>query len=323
MNLKRSTLVIPLLLLAGFVLAQNAPVSSIPDTLACNGSQVTIPIRVKSFKNIGSISLKLQYSVGSLGYVSWNNDSGFPGLSLNSSIPGWLTVGGFYSLAGGMTYPDNTVLFSVTFNYSGGSAIINWYDTGPSCEYTGPSPNYPVLNDVPASAYYINGSVNIALIAEFSADNFTPEVGDTVHFNDISTGTILEREWTITPESHIFVNGTNFLSKNPDVVFTGNGAYTVSLHVTNNSCGATKTVENYIHAGTPGLWTGLVSTDWNYPKNWHNWLIPDQLTSVVIPSAAPYYPEYPGDFSIGVQCFNLTIQAGSGQFTVNGNFLVP
>jgi hypothetical protein len=323
MKLSGIPVFIMLIFLVQLASAQNAPISTIPDTTACQGTMITIPVRVSSFKNIGSLSLRINYTTGVLSYSSWSNTSGCPGLNLNASIPGVLTLGGFNSVPGGVTFPDNTVLFTVDFLYNGGTASITWNDTGASCEFTGPTPFYQALNDIPASDYYHNGSVARALSADFSANIILPEVGDTVHFTDLSSGDILEWEWIVSPDSYLFVNGTTSLSRNPDIVFTGNGAYSVSLTVLNNNCTETNYKENYIHAGTPGLWTGLVSPDWNFPKNWHNWVVPDQFTAVVIPSDAPYFPEYPGDFTIGIQCLQLTIQNGNGKFTVDGNFQIP
>jgi hypothetical protein len=75
--------------------------------------------------------------------------------------------------------------------------------------------------------------------------------------------------------------------------------------------------------GNPGVWTGLISSNWNEDANWHNWIVPDASTDVVIPPDAENWPEYPGDFTIGIQCLNLTIQGTTGQMTVTGDFIIP
>jgi hypothetical protein len=75
--------------------------------------------------------------------------------------------------------------------------------------------------------------------------------------------------------------------------------------------------------GTPGLWTGELSSEWGTAANWHNWIVPDAGTAVVIPPVASNWPEYPGDFTVGLQCFNLTIEGSTGQLTVTGDFIIP
>lgn len=55
-------------------------------------------------------------------------------------------------------------------------------------------------------------------------------------------------QWTITPATYKFVNNTNARSQNPDLVFLAEGAYTISLTVSNNSGSDTVTQENLILA---------------------------------------------------------------------------
>lgn len=42
--------------------------------------------------------------------------------------------------------------------------------------------------------------------------------------------------------------------------------------------------------GTPGLWTGLVNTDWSNTGNWSDLTIPTSTIDVVIPAGCPNYP---------------------------------
>jgi hypothetical protein len=310
-------------LFSGLAFGQNAPVTAIHDTAVCSGSSITIPVRVTNFKNIGSLSLKLQYNINNLSFVSWTNTSGFPGLELNAGLPGTLVAGGFTYSTGGITLPDNSIFFTITFNYSGGSSNLNWFDDGASCEYTGPAPNFPVLIDIPKNLFYINGAVTPELSANFSASAQFPEVYDTVSFSDLSSGSPTTWNWVFNPSSYVFVNGTNQNSQSPEVSFITNGPFTVNLTIGSSTCINTIQSTDYIHAGTPGLWTGLVSTNWQTPANWHNWMVPDNTTDVTIPPVASNWPEFAGDFSIGVHCFNLTIQGLTGQMTVTGDFIIP
>lgn len=312
-----------MMLLPGWIFSQNAPVTRLPDTLACPGSTITIPVKVTGFNQIGSVSLRLLYDADKLTYLSWSNSSGFPGLYAFNPSAGTVNIGGFTFTPGGITLADHSVFFTITFSYSGGVAGLTWSDNGSSCEYAGPASSFPVLNDLPYENYYINGSIGPSLTAGFSANNLLPLLGETVVFSDLSTGNPTGWSWNFSPSNVTYVNGTHSNSQHPQVVFSYNGPYSVSLVVSVGPCEQTMVRADYIHAGTPGLWTGAFSTAWNDPGNWHNYLVPDAFTPVTIPSAALFWPEYSGDFTLGAQCLDLTIEGATGQMTVNGDFIIP
>ena len=312
-----------ILLFSGGLNAQDAPVTSITTAFACPGNTISVPVKVTSFYNIGSLSLKLQYSSSSFTFQTWDNTSGFPGLFLNSSVPGMLVIGGFTSTPGGISLSDNSIFFTVTFLYNGGTGNLTWFDNGGSCEYTGPAPTYSPLNDVPTSKYYINGEINPSLVADFTANTQLPGVNETVIFTDLSTWYPTGWIWSFSPATCLFVNGTSATSKNPEVLFTTNGSYSVSLTVSTRNCSVFTDRADWIHVGIPGLWTGQLSSDWNAAENWHNWVVPKATTDIVIPPAAINWPEFPGDFTIGIQCHKLTIQGATSQMTVTGDFIIP
>ena len=141
-------------------LSTDAPLTSAAAIIACPGFLVDIPVTVSAFNNIGKLDLNLQYSTSSLVYQSWLNNSGFPGLTVNSATPGTIVATGTVPVSGtGITLPDGSLLFTLQFFYSGGMNDLNWYDNGISCQYTGPPPLFPVLNDTPQTSFYFNGSV--------------------------------------------------------------------------------------------------------------------------------------------------------------------
>lgn len=141
-------------------LAQNAPLTIAPVVTADSGSNVTVPVLVSGFNAIGAISLKLNYDPAVLIFLSSSFNPGFPGLSFGNATPGIVNVAGFSSSGAGITINDSTVLFTLIFAFSGGSTGLNWIDNGTSCEYSGPTPLYTILNDIPQSTYYLNGSVS-------------------------------------------------------------------------------------------------------------------------------------------------------------------
>jgi PKD repeat protein len=159
------------------------------------------------------------------------------------------------------------------------------------------------------------------LTADFLADNTTPLLNTTVNFTDLSVGAPTGWSWSFSPSTVVYVDGTNANSQNPKVQFTAGGAYTVTLVVSNAGGSNSKTRTDYIHAGTPGLWTGITSNDWTTASNWHNYLVPGATTDVTIPTSAPNWPLFTGGLTVGSQIRNLTM-AGNAQMTVSGSLTV-
>jgi len=89
----------------------------------------------------------------------------------------------------------------------------------------------------------------IAPVADYSASNYNPYFNQNVNFTDLSVNNPKSWQWTITPSSFKFKNGTNSKSQNPIISFDSVKTYTVKLKVTNSrgSDSVTKivTVKNY------------------------------------------------------------------------------
>ena len=88
-----------------------------------------------------------------------------------------------------------------------------------------------------------------APLADFEADMLYPETEDTVSFTDLSTGNPASWEWTFTPNTVTFHNGTTNTSQDPQLSFDVEGLYTVELTATNNVGPGTVTKTDYINAG--------------------------------------------------------------------------
>jgi hypothetical protein len=136
----------------------DAPITTAPHLLACPGDIIDVPVTVESFNTIGAVSLTMLFNSSVLTYLSFTNNSGFPGLSVLNPSDGNLTMAGFDPTAG-KTLADDAILFTLHFDYTGGYSGFDWSDDGTTCEYAGPFPDYPVLNDLPEDTYYIDGSV--------------------------------------------------------------------------------------------------------------------------------------------------------------------
>jgi hypothetical protein len=141
------------------IYSQNAPVTMASNISSCTDISIDIPITVADFFNIGALSLTMNYNSSVLTFESYTNNSGFPGLVVNGSIPGLIIAGGYINAGDpGILLPDNAVLFTLTFHYLGGYTDLIWNDNGESCEYT--DNIFNPLNDLPATTYYLNGSVS-------------------------------------------------------------------------------------------------------------------------------------------------------------------
>jgi PKD repeat protein len=304
----------------GLVGGQVAPLTVALSASPTVGQQVTIPVLVHQFLVIGSWSLALDYDPGVLTYVS---------ASLAPAIGGTYSAGlqgaGRISMTwtgAATSLPDSTTLVNLTFTYNGGETPLVWYDNGSSCRYAA-SPTSPDLYDQPKTQYYINGYVGPnSVVANFMANNLLPLVNQPVNFTDQSTGSPTGWLWIFSPPSVSYLNGTGPTSQNPQVQFTVNGVYTITLLVTKGFATGVKTRSEYIHVGTPGLWTGITSTDWNVASNWHKYLVPENTMDVTVPTSAPYWPHLAGDLTLGASpCQDLTLQ-GNAQLAIDGDLTI-
>lgn len=149
-----------LFLISVGIYAQNAPVTTV-GSYAGIETTVTIPITVTNFNNIGSCNLKLTYNA-SIALATDVTTGPLLGGSLatNLSEPGIIVLG-WYTWPG-VTLPDSTVIFNIEFSQvTSGYSDILWEDDGYSCQWS--DGNFVVLNDLPASTYYINGSLTFQL----------------------------------------------------------------------------------------------------------------------------------------------------------------
>ena len=302
-------------------IAQNAPVTTLATIGDAMPGQVAVPLTVINFTNIGACSLCFDYQYAGLHYVQGNPNPALAGFSTGDQDLGngkhLVTMGWFGS---GISLPDGSVIVTVIFNYISGISALEFYDMGPSCEYTDPSGNK--LIDTPTAYYYKNGSISPPLIANFSAGNLTPPKNTTVQFNDLSTGGATSWDWSFD-RTVSYQTPTNSHSQNPQVQFTDGGLYTVTLVVHTSYLTDSEIKAGYVRAGISGVWTGNTSSDWTLWSNWENWLIPGSSTDVVIPPTASFWPVFDGNLFLGTNCHNLTLSGATSKMTITGNLTIP
>jgi hypothetical protein len=140
--------------------SQNAPVAT-AGTFVGNSDVITIPITVTGFNNIGSCNLRLLYDPSVVSAVEVTAPAVMgENLSYNVSTPGLISWGWYYG--GGLTIPDNSVAFYITFNreVEFGESTLAWDNSQPYyCTWSNASS--VVLDDTPAEDYYLEGLITI------------------------------------------------------------------------------------------------------------------------------------------------------------------
>lgn len=225
----------------------------------CPNTAFQVPVKVTNFIQVGSISLTLNYDVAVMDFVSGVNTSNYPSLTINEPTPGVIKIGGFSTNAAGVSMADNSTLFTLNFNYLGGTGAVIFNHTNPSDnEYAGIPPLYTPYNDIPESSFYFDGNVtgdqiapsitcpaNVTLQAAAGSCFIlnpalgTPQTSDNCAVNTVTnnfstlfpTGEVTIGVHTITWTVTDFNNNSSTCSQTltitqgPDPVFTAIGPY--------------------------------------------------------------------------------------------------
>lgn len=219
----------------GVVTDHSAPITIAPTITTAIPGPVSIPVIVKNFFDIGTISLALEYDPAVLSYTSFTANTIFNGELFVNDVNGdngkrRLII----SYVGGTacTLPDSSVLVSFQFNYSTGFGTGNyselaWVTDGTQCEYHDGA--FQPLYDLPYSDYYINGLVT----GQLAPGTYLPII------TDASAGTI-DIPVTVIEFDDIAMVSLVFLYDKNVITFTGhtpNSAFTGLLNIQNNTSG--------------------------------------------------------------------------------------
>lgn len=124
-------------------------------------------------------------------------------------------------------------------------------------------------------------SLTAAPEADFTANDTTPCIGQSVGLMDASTQSPTSWTWTITPNTFNYVAGSNAGSQNPQVAFNANGVYTVTLQAGNAYGNDNTTKTSYIVVDNPDA--TLASTALN------NTYCPEDTAFVYAPAGMDFY----------------------------------
>lgn len=103
-------------------------------------------------------------------------------------------------------------------------------------------------NNVTKTAYITTSSTLLPEV-DFEASASLVCTGSSVSFTDLSTYMPRSWEWSFTPETVTFVEGTDAFSQNPVVMFDAPGEYTVTLAATNLNGSASETKFDFVRVG--------------------------------------------------------------------------
>lgn len=97
-------------------------------------------------------------------------------------------------------------------------------------------------------------------VAEFTASSTSTCGLTTVNFTDQTTNNPHTWNWSFSPNTVNFVEGTNSNSQNPKVQFLAGGTYTVTLNATNSNTSNQKVKTNYITVTAASVPTIVINT---------------------------------------------------------------
>lgn len=91
--------------------------------------------------------------------------------------------------------------------------------------------------------------IPIVPVADFAVNPDLACLNETIVLSDSSTGNPSAWNWSISPATFTFVNGTNASSQNPEIQFSASGLYNITLIVTNANGSDTLTKTGAARAG--------------------------------------------------------------------------
>ena len=165
-------------------------------------------------------------------------------------------------------------------------------------------------------------------IADFSADNTSPGVGQMVSFTDLSINGPTLWVWSFTPSTVTFVGGTNAFSQHPQVQFDAPGNYSVELTVSNAAGSDVESKADYVvviyppiadftsDITNPNVGGSVTFTDLstNNPTSWSWIFIPTTMTYLGGTTSGSQHPQVQFD-APGLYIVELTVSNASGNDT--------
>jgi hypothetical protein len=174
------------------------------------------------------------------------------------------------------------------------------------------------LNYDPEVLTYSSAVPNAAIADSFTVDNSVP-------------GSLLlsffEADTSLPNGSGLMFVAFQYLGGSSPLTWFDNGSSCQYFHCNLQEPMMDAPQATYYYNGnissSVSVWNGDNSTDWNANTNWPNNSLPDQFTNVTLdPNADPaYWPTFTGDFILGEDCKNLTLN-GTATLTITGDLVI-
>jgi len=212
-------------------------ITTVGSPSVCLGQQVLVPVTVKSYKDVGTISLTMNYDPLELDSAGVIYD-GIPGswtkyCSIHNGVIKFSGIGPDFTL------PDNAVLFTMVFNsigtLSGGTSIV--FDDPEAdpirCEYASSLFGFAPFCDMPTADYYKNGTITVNPLPVCSITGNDGPVCPALSITYTAPSGMANYTWSISGNGTI--NGADNLSSVEVISGTICGdAYTLSLTITSS-----------------------------------------------------------------------------------------
>jgi hypothetical protein len=154
--------------------------------------------------------------------------------STNTTSQSWTITPSSYTLKAGSLDTDKVIY--VSFN-STGTYTVSLKATNVSSSEVLTKNNYISVSNI----------TTVKPNADFTADIINPLKDQTVRLVDLSSNNPTSYNWTITPNTITFLNGTSSTSQFPVIKCNALGSYTVKLDATNANGTGTITKNQYIN----------------------------------------------------------------------------
>lgn len=181
------------------------PVTLIGQIHACRDQEIMVPVEVTDFSEVASFRLLLKYDTARLQLTGILNTSEFPDFHFYDYPGEYLRITGRSEFSG-VTLPDNSTLFTLVFQYSGGNTGLFWFPWNDSCHYE-LFPDFSPLSQLPPEAFYHDGSIleipSAPVSVAISSDK------NQICQNDSVTFTAVPVNGGENPQFQWLVNGTN------------------------------------------------------------------------------------------------------------------
>ena len=218
--------------------------------------------------------------------LTWNKNT-----SNNNVMLAWSPVASFGTPQAGVTYNAGSAIpGGGTVLYAGSGTSFNHINLSQGTSYYYRAWSYDAVHK-----YSIGTSAEATTFsaphADFVSGNYTPAVSETVTFTDISGFMPTGWSWSFSPSTVTYVNGTSSTSQNPEVVFSAEGQYSVTLTATNSFGSGTETKTNFISIIPVAYCTPTCI----YGTGWGDYISHVQLGDIDNQTGAlesPYYAYY-------------------------------